>query len=327
MTSQQCRHDWTLAEVQNLFALPFMDLVFKAQCIHRENFDPNEVQLSSLMSIKTGGCPEDCAYCPQSAHYETGLEKERLAELDRVVTEARAAKERGASRFCMGAAWKRPNNRDFPLVVEMVRAVKDLGMESCMTLGALDQDQVTALKEAGLDYYNHNLDTSREFYDKIITTRSFQDRLDTLALVRDAGINVCCGGILGLGEAEEDRAKLLLELANLPHHPESVPINLLVKAKGTPLENAGDVDPFDFVRVIAVARILMPKAYVRLSAGRSGMDDALQALSFLAGANSIFFGEKLLTTPNAGADHDMELLARLGMSAQVIQETSAQDAA
>lgn len=323
MTAPNCRHDWTLAEVQELFALPFMDLVFKAQSIHREYFDPNEVQLSSLMSIKTGGCPEDCAYCPQSAHYETGLEKERLSEVDRVLKEARAAKERGASRFCMGAAWKRPNGRDFPLVLEMVRGVKSLGLESCVTLGMLDQDQVIALRDAGLDYYNHNLDTSREHYDKIITTRSFQDRLDTLSLVRDSGINVCCGGILGLGEAEEDRAKLLLELATLPKHPESVPINLLVKAKGTPLENVEDVDPFDFVRAIAVARILMPTSHVRLSAGRSEMDDALQALCFLAGANSIFFGEKLLTTPNAGADHDIDLLARLGMKPQTVEEHAA----
>lgn len=322
MTEQHCRHDWTLDEVRALFDLPFMDLVFKAQSTHRQHFDPNEVQLSSLMSIKTGGCPEDCAYCPQSAHYDTGLEKERLAELDRVMEEARAAKQRGASRFCMGAAWKRPNGRDFPLVLEMVRGVKELGLESCVTLGMLDKEQVGALKDAGLDYYNHNLDTSREHYEKIITTRSFQDRLDTLALVRDAGINVCCGGILGLGEAEEDRAKLLLELANLPAHPESVPINLLVKAKGTPLEQAGDVDPFDFVRAIAVARILMPKSHVRLSAGRSGMDDALQALCFLAGANSIFFGEKLLTTPNAGAEHDIDLLARLGMTSQRIEEAA-----
>ncbi len=323
MTSPRCRHDWTLTEVRALFDLPFMDLVFQAQTVHRSAFDPNEVQLSSLMSIKTGGCPEDCAYCPQSAHYETGLEKERLAELDRVLAEARAAKERGASRFCMGAAWKRPNGRDFPLVLDMVRGVKDLGMESCVTLGALDKEQVAALKDAGLDYYNHNLDTSREHYEKIITTRSFQDRLDTLSLVRESGINVCCGGILGLGEAEEDRAKLLMELANLPKHPESVPINLLVKAEGTPLENVADVDPFDFVRAIAVARILMPTSHVRLSAGRGGMDDALQALCFLAGANSIFFGEKLLTTPNAGAEHDMDLLARLGMTTQQVEEHAA----
>ncbi|RVU35171.1 biotin synthase BioB [Hwanghaeella grinnelliae] len=325
MISPVCRHDWSLSEVQELFALPFMDLIHQAQAVHRAAFDPNEVQLSSLMSIKTGGCPEDCAYCPQSAHYETGLEKERLAELDRVLNEARAAKERGASRFCMGAAWKRPNARDFPLVLEMVRGVKELGMESCVTLGALDRDQVAALKEVGLDYYNHNLDTSREHYEKIITTRSFQDRLDTLTLVRDSGINVCCGGILGLGEEEEDRAKLLMELANLPHHPESVPINLLVKAQGTPLEGAADVDPFDFVRAVAVARILMPKSYVRLSAGRSGMDDALQALCFLAGANSIFFGEKLLTTPNAGAEHDKELLERLGMKSQTLEEIADSD--
>lgn len=316
MPSLQCRYDWSLDEVQALFALPFMELVYRAHTVHRQAFDATEIQLSSLMSIKTGGCPEDCAYCPQSAHHMTELEKERLVDLERVLSEAEAAKARGATRFCMGAAWKSPNGRDFPLVVDMIKGVKDLGMECCVTLGSLNEEQVLVLKDAGLSYYNHNLDTSREHYEKIISTRSFQDRLDTLALVRDAGINVCCGGILGLGEDEQDRAKLLMELANMPSHPESVPINLLVKAKGTPLEDAAAVDPFDFVRAVAVARILMPKSYVRLSAGRSEMDEALQALCFFAGANSVFFGDKLLTTDNASVDHDMQLLARLGMKPQ-----------
>lgn len=313
MPPPNCRNDWGLDEVQALFALSFMELMYRAHTVHRQAFDVNEIQLSSLMSIKTGGCPEDCSYCPQSAHFESGLEKEQLVELDRVLKEAEAAKARGASRFCMGAAWKSPNARDFPLVLEMIRAVKGLDMECCVTLGSLNEDQVGQLKEAGLSYYNHNLDTSREHYEKIVSTRSFQDRLDTLALVRDAGINVCCGGILGLGEDEKDRAKLLRELANMPAHPESVPINLLVKAKGTPLEDAPEVDPFDFVRSVAVARILMPKSYVRLSAGRNEMDEALQALCFFAGANSIFFGDKLLTTANATVDDDMRLLARLGL--------------
>lgn len=316
MSSLKCRNDWSLDEVQVLFALPFMELMYRAHTVHRQAFDANEIQLSSLMSIKTGGCPEDCAYCPQSAHHGAELEKERLVELERVLSEAQAAKASGATRFCMGAAWKSPNARDFPLVLEMIKGVKDLGMECCVTLGSLNEEQVLALKDAGLSYYNHNLDTSREHYEKIVSTRSFQDRLDTLALVRDAGIHVCCGGILGLGEAEQDRAKLLMELANMPAHPESVPINLLVKAKGTPLENAADVDPFDFVRSVAVARILMPKSYVRLSAGRHEMDEALQALCFFAGANSVFFGDKLLTTANATADHDMQLLARLGLKPQ-----------
>ena len=320
MTTYPPRYDWTLEEVQELFALPFMDLLYKAHTVHRDAFNVNEIQLSSLMSIKTGGCPEDCAYCPQSAHHESELDKERLAELDRVLVEAQAAKDRGASRFCMGAAWKSPNARDFPLVLDMIRGVKALGMECCVTLGSLNEEQVAQLKDAGLSYYNHNLDTSREHYDKIVSTRSFQDRLDTLALVRDADINVCCGGILGLGEAEKDRASLLMELANMPKHPESVPINLLVKSDGIPLKDADEVDPFDFVRAVAVARIMMPRSYVRLSAGRNDMDDALQAMCFFAGANSIFFGEKLLTTPNAGADHDMKLLERLGLRPQTPAE-------
>jgi len=302
-----------------------MDLLYRAHKVHREAFVDYEIQLSSLMSIKTGGCPEDCAYCPQSAHHEIELENERLIEPDRVLAEAKAAKARGATRFCMGAAWKSPNARDFPRVLEMIRGVKDLGMECCATLGSLNEEQARAMKDAGLSYYNHNLDTSREHYGKIISTRSYQDRLDTLARVRDAGIKVCCGGILGLGEAEQDRAKLLMELANMPRHPESVPINLLVKVKGTPLEDADDIDPFDFVRAVAMARIMMPKSYVRLSAGRHDMDDALQALCFFAGANSIFFGEKLLTTANAAVDHDLRLLARLGLKPQVSAQEPAKE--
>ncbi len=311
-----CRHDWTAEEIQDLYDLPFMDLLHRAHTVHRENFDPNEIQFSSLMSIKTGGCPEDCGYCPQSAHHGADLQKERMAGLESVLSEAREAKDRGATRFCMGAAWKSPNDRDFPAVLEMIRGVKSLGMECCVTLGALSEQQTRDLKDAGLDYYNHNLDTSREFYGNIITTRTFQDRLDTLEKVRDAGINVCCGGILGLGEGEKDRVRLLMELANLPQHPESVPINLLVRVKGTPLENADDIDPFIFVRTVAVARIIMPKSYVRLSAGRASMDDSTQALCFFAGANSVFFGEKLLTTPNAQADKDTELLEKLGLRPQ-----------
>ncbi|MBF0248502.1 MAG: biotin synthase BioB [Alphaproteobacteria bacterium] len=310
------RHDWTLEEVQGLFALPFMELLYRAHGVHRAAFDPNEIQFSSLMSIKTGSCPEDCGYCPQSAHHQTEVQKEKLAEVDRVMAEARQARDRGATRFCMGAAWRSPNSKDFPLVLEMVRGVRTLGMECCVTLGSLDEGQVAELKAAGLSYYNHNLDTSPEHYEKIITTRKFQDRLDTLSMVRDAGIKICCGGIMGMGEAERDRARLLQELANMPSHPESVPINLLVRAKGTPLENAETLDPFDFVRSVAVARILMPRSLVRLSAGRQGMDDATQALCFFAGANSVFFGDKLLTCANATTNHDLDLLARLDMRPQ-----------
>jgi len=323
MTVPTCRHDWTLLEVQNLFDLPFMELLYRAHSIHKEVFDPNEIQFSSLMSIKTGGCPEDCGYCPQSSHHGTDLEKERLVELQRVLDEALAAKARGATRFCMGAAWKNPNARDFPLVLDMIRGVKQLGLECCVTLGSLDEAQTRDLKDAGLDYYNHNLDTSREHYEKIITTRKFQDRLDTLEKVRDAGINVCCGGILGLGEGESDRSALLMELANMPQHPDSVPINLLVKVKGTPLENADKIDPFIFVRTVAVARIMMPKSYVRLSAGRESMDEATQALCFFAGANSVFFGEKLLTTPNAQSENDMNLLSRLDLKPQAPMQDEA----
>ncbi|MBL4748045.1 MAG: biotin synthase BioB [Magnetovibrio sp.] len=318
MTVLTCRYDWTLDEVQGLFDLPFMELLYRAHTVHRQAFDPNEIQFSALMSIKTGGCPEDCGYCPQSAHHGTDLEKERLVELHQVMGEAQAAKDRGATRFCMGAAWKNPNARDFPLVLDMIKGVKKLGLECCVTLGSLDADQTRGLKDAGLDYYNHNLDTSREHYANIITTRKFQDRLDTLEKVRDAGINVCCGGILGLGEAESDRSSLLMELANMPEHPGSVPINLLVRVKGTPLENADKIDPFIFVRTVAVARIMMPRSYVRLSAGRESLDDATQALCFFAGANSVFFGDKLLTTPNAESANDRALLSRLNLKPQAL---------
>ncbi len=309
------RHDWRDAEIAALYDQPFNDLLFRAQQVHREHFDPNQVQVSTLLSIKTGRCPEDCGYCPQSARYDTGLEDEPLLPVDEVLAQARAARERGASRFCMGAAWRAPKDRDLDAVVEMVREVKAMGLETCLTLGMLTEEQTARLREAGLDYYNHNLDTSPDFYGEIITTRTYQDRLDTLARVREAGIKVCCGGIVGMGEGRADRIGLLRELANQPQHPESVPINLLVKVEGTPLAEAEDLDPIEFVRTIAVARILMPKSYVRLSAGREAMDDAMQALCFLAGANSIFYGEKLLTTPNPAADRDRALFERLGLEA------------
>jgi biotin synthase len=308
------RHDWTREEVRALFALPFPELMFRAQAIHRLHFDPTEVQISTLLSIKTGGCPEDCAYCPQSIHYDTGVKAEKLMSVDAVVAEARAARQAGASRFCMGAAWREPKDRDLDKVCEMVAGVKALGLESCATLGMLTGDQARRLKTAGLDYYNHNLDTSPEYYGAIITTRTYQDRLDTLAHVRDAGIHVCCGGIVGMGESAEDRVGMIATLANLPVHPESVPINLLVEVEGTPLAGGAKLDPLDFVRTIAVARVTMPKSVVRLSAGREDMSDETQALCFLAGANSIFYGPKLLTTPNPDRDHDMRLLDRLGLT-------------
>lgn len=307
------RHDWTLAEVQALFALPLTDLLLQAQTVHREFFEPNTVQASSLLSIKTGACPEDCKYCPQSGHYNAELEKEKLMEVERVLEEAHAVAASGATRFCMGAAWKNPPEKDFPLVLDMVRQVKALGLETCMTLGMLTESQSHALAEAGLDYYNHNLDTSPEFYSQIITTRTYADRLETLEYVRDAGMKVCCGGIIGMGEAADDRARLLLQLANLPVHPESVPINRLVKVEGTPLEDVEDTDPIDFIRCLAVARILMPQSYVRLSAGRETMSDEMQALAFIAGANSIFYGDKLLTTANPGRGRDEVLLDKLGI--------------
>lgn len=324
------RHDWTRDEILALFALPFNDLLFQAQTVHRQHFDANRVQVSTLCSIKTGACPEDCAYCPQSARYDTGLEREKLMAVAKVVEEAKAAKASGATRFCMGAAWRSPKNKDMGYVVDMVKEVKSLGLETCMTLGMLDADQASTLAQAGLDYYNHNLDTSPEYYGEIITTRTYQDRLDTLANVRAAGMKVCCGGIVGMGEEAEDRAGLLRQLANLPEHPESVPINMLVKVKGTPLDQEQDLDPFEFIRTIAVARILMPQSHVRLSAGREDMNDQTQALAFFAGANSIFYGEKLLTTPNPEGNKDMQLFARLGIAPeeyQVEQDDEAQEQA
>ena len=307
------RHDWTFQEVKALYDLPFNDLLFRAHSTHRAHFDPNAVQVSTLLSIKTGACPEDCKYCSQSGHYNTELEKEKLLAVEKVIEEARKAKASGASRFCMGAAWKHPSAKDFPQVLDMVREVRALGLETCMTLGALSREQSEALAEAGLDYYNHNIDTSREYYKTIISTRTFEDRLTTLDHVRDAGIKVCCGGIVGMGEDGEDRIEFLKELANLPQHPESVPINNLVRIKGTPLENVDDLDAFEFIRMIAVARILMPASHVRLSAGREEMNDQMQALCFFAGANSIFYGEKLLTTSNPLENDDMMLFSRLGI--------------
>jgi biotin synthase len=310
------RNDWTLEEVKDLFALPFMDLVFTAQQTHRRFQRPNSVQISTLLSIKTGACPEDCAYCPQSVRFDTGLETQELLELNEVAARARAAKESGATRFCMGAAYRSPKPKDLRKVLAMIREVKSLGLETCATLGMVTPEQARELKDAGLDYYNHNLDTSPEYYKKIITTRTYQDRLDTLQAVRDAGMSVCCGGIVGMGEEPSDRAELLHILATLPVHPESVPINQLVRVAGTPLEGAAVLDPFDFVRTIAVARILMPRCHVRLSAGRGEMSDELQALCFLAGANSIFYGEKLLTTGNPDTEHDQRLFRRLKIVAE-----------
>ena len=307
------RHDWTVDEVEALFALPFADLIHRAQTVHREHHAANTVQMSTLLSVKTGACPEDCAYCPQSVRYDTGLDREALMAVDDVVTRARTAREAGATRFCMGAAWRSPKKRDIEVMSAMIRGVRELGMETCATLGMLNKEQARELRDAGLDYYNHNIDTSPEYYDKIITTRDFQDRLDTLEAVREAGMNVCCGGIVGMGETVRDRARMLQVLANLEQHPESVPINQLVAVPGTPLANQAPIDPFDFIRTIAVARILMPSSAVRLSAGREQMSDELQALAFLAGANSIFYGEKLLTTGNPDVEHDRRLLDRLGM--------------
>jgi len=307
------RQDWTRAEVQALFELPFPELLFHAQRIHRMYFDPREVQISTLLSIKTGGCPEDCAYCPQSALYDTGVKAEKLMSLDAVLAEAAAAKANGASRFCMGAAWRGPKDRDLDQVCAMVAGVKRLGLETCATLGMLTAPQAARLKQSGLDYYNHNLDTSPDYYERIITTRTYQDRLDTLAHVRAAGIHVCCGGIVGMGEARADRIGMIATLASLPVHPESVPINMLVRAEGTPLANGQTLEPLEFVRTIAVARVTMPASVVRLSAGREDMSEATQALCFLAGANSIFYGPKLLTTPNPDRDRDMRLMDKLGL--------------
>jgi biotin synthase len=310
------RHDWSLTEVEALFALPFMDLIFHAQRVHREHHIPNTVQMSTLLSIKTGACPEDCAYCPQSVHYDTGLDRETLLEVAAVRDAAGRAKAAGATRFCMGAAYRSPKAKDIAIISEMIREVRAAGLETCATLGMLKPDQAQQLKDAGLDFYNHNLDTSPEYYGEIITTRTYQDRLDTLDAVRVAGLKVCCGGIVGMGESATDRAQLLRTLANLPEHPESVPINQLVQVPGTPLHGRAGVDPFDFVRTIAVARLLMPASHVRLSAGREGMSDEVQALCFLAGANSIFYGEKLLTTGNPDVMRDRQLFVRLGLKAE-----------
>jgi biotin synthase len=312
------RHDWSIAEVQALFDLPFSDLMFQAQTMHRKHFNPNEVQVSTLLSIKTGACPEDCKYCSQSARYNTDVQKERLMEVEKVLEAAKVAKEQGSTRFCMGAGWRNPKARDMPFVVEMVKGVKAMGLETCMTLGMIDGDQAGELQEAGLDYYNHNLDTSPEHYNSIITTRSYQDRLDTLQNVRDSGMKVCSGGIVGLGEKAQDRASFLAQLANLPKHPDSVPINMLVKIEGTPLANVDDLDHFDFIRCIAVARIMMPKSHVRLSAGRDAMNEQMQSMCFLAGANSIFYGCKLLTTGNPEANKDMQLFAKLGINTETV---------
>ena len=314
ITSSAQRHDWTRQEISKFLNLPFNDLIFLAQQTHRQHFDANQVQVSTLLSIKTGACPEDCAYCPQSTRFNTELTPEALMEVEQVVAQAHKAKEAGSSRFCMGAAWRSPKDRDLAVLIEMIRRVKALELETCMTLGMLTQSQADAFADAGLDYYNHNLDTSPEFYGEIITTRCYQDRLKTLDHVRDAGMKVCCGGILGMGETAEDRLGLLQQLANLPKHPESVPINMLVRIAGTPLQNQDDFDPIDFIRVIATARIIMPQSWIRLSAGRETMNDSTQALAFFAGANSIFYGEKLLTTPNPSENKDKALFSRLGIS-------------
>ena len=316
------RNDWTKAEVEALFAMPFNDLLFNAQVVHRQHFNPNEVQVSTLLSIKTGACPEDCKYCPQSARYDTGLEKERLLEIEKVIQRAKEAKQVGSTRFCMGAAWRNPRDRDMPYILKMVEEVKSLGLETCMTLGMLTRDQAVALKQAGLDYYNHNLDTSPEYYGDIITTRTYQDRLNTLENVRAAGMNVCSGGIVGMGETVSDRASMLVQLANLPEQPQSVPINMLVKVKGTPLDSVEDLDYFEFIRTIAVARTMMPKSHVRLSAGREAMNEQMQALCFMAGANSIFYGCKLLTTSNPDTHEDVMLFKKLGINTERTRDYS-----
>ena len=314
MTGAAIRTDWTRAEIRALFELPFPELIFRAQSIHREAFDPARVHLSTLLSIKTGGCPEDCAYCPQSAHHDTDLKATKLIDRDTVIAAATDARDHGATRFCMGAAWRSPKDRDIAELGAIIADVKALGLETCMTLGMLTGSQARTLKDSGLDYYNHNLDTSPEFYSSIISTRTYQERLDTLEHVRDVGMSVCCGGIVGMGETVDDRVGMIHALATLPRHPESVPINLLVQVKGTPLDGAARVHPIDFVRTIAVSRIVMPRSMVRLSAGREDMTDEMQALCFIAGANSIFSGDRLLTTPNPGDDRDSALLARLGMA-------------
>ena len=306
---------WTIEQAGNIFDLPFNDLIFMAQSKHREYFSANQVQISTLLSIKTGSCPENCAYCPQSAHYDTGIEKESLMELQAVVAAAKKAQQAGATRFCMGAAWRNPRDQDLQKVCDMVTEVKKLGLETCVTLGMLEERQAASLKAAGLDFYNHNIDSSEEFYDKIITTRSFQDRLDTLDHIRQSGLKLCCGGIIGMGESNQDRIAMLVTLANLPEPPESVPINKLIRIPGTPLAGAEEVDSFDFIRTIALARIMMPQSFVRLSAGREDMSDEMQSLCYLAGANSIFYGEKLLTADNPDPQQDRQLFDRLGIEA------------
>ena len=318
----QLRNDWSTTEIAQLFDLPFNDLLFQAQTIHRENFDPNHVQVSTLLSIKTGACPEDCGYCSQSARNDAEVERERLLPLSEVIEKATIAKNNGASRFCMGAAWRNPTDKNLDKVIDMIIEVKKIGLESCVTLGMLTNEQSVRLKDAGLDYYNHNLDTSPEYYGDVITTRTYDDRLDTLQHVRDAGINVCSGGILGMGEKRTDRVSLLQQLANLPQHPESVPINMLVQVEGTPLHGVDSLEPLEFIRTIAVARILMAKSYVRLSAGRTEMSDETQALCFFAGANSIFYGEKLLTTSNPDENHDQALFNKLGIKTLEVDATS-----
>ena len=323
ITVESSKGRWPLEEVEALFALPFNDLLFKAQVVHRENFDANELQLSSLLSIKTGACPEDCKYCPQSARYATGLEVERLMRVEKIVEAAKQAKANGASRFCMGAAWRSPKDKDLVVVEEAVKQVKELGLETCATLGMLNKEQAASLKEVGLDYYNHNLDTSDEYYKEIITTRTYEDRLETLEHVRNAGMNVCSGGIVGMGETRRDRAGLLANLANLPEPPQSVPINNLVQVTGTPLDDVEGIDEFEFIRTIAVARIIMPTSYVRLSAGREEMNDQMQAMCFLAGANSVFYGDELLTTGNASVEHDRALMDTLGLKTQAENQNSA----
>lgn len=309
------RHDWSRTEIETIYTQPFSDLLWRAQSLHRRYFQTNQVQISTLLSIKTGACPEDCKYCPQSARYNTGLEREKLLDKDTVLANARAAKAAGASRFCMGAAWRQPTDRSIDKVIELVKAVREEGLETCLTLGMLSTEQAKKLKDAGLDYYNHNLDSSPEYYKEVITTRTYQERLDTLENVREAGMKTCCGGIVGMGENEQDRYGLLQQLANLPEHPHSVPINLLVQVKGTPLHGTKELDPIEFVRTIATARILMPRSVVRLSAGRTQMSDEMQALCFHAGANSIFYGDTLLTTENPQANQDMALFERLGIAA------------
>lgn len=318
------RYDWTVEEIEELLNLPFNDLMFKAQQIHRETFDPNEIQISSLLSIKTGACPEDCKYCPQSAHYSTGLEKEKLLPFDFIMSKAKEAKKQGATRFCMGAAWRNPKDKDMPFIVDVIKGVKSLGLETCMTLGMLTEEQTKMLADAGLDYYNHNLDTSPEFYENIITTRNYEDRLNTIKKLQEHHIKICCGGILGMGESRRDHASFLRQLAIINPHPESVPINMLVKIKGTPLEAAPDLDNFEFIRVVACARIIMPKSVIRLSAGREKMSEEVQALCFMAGASSIFMGAKLLTAPNSKETRDTALLEKLGIKG-IVSEVASSD--